>query len=206
LGNFIAVIYWQANVDMLPKQVSTLLAGMFLGPQGAGLLRLSTEITKILSKPGELLQQVLFPDLVRMWNRGAAVFGTMLRRALLISALYGLVFIAASIAGGSQVLTAALGADYAQAAPLLSLLMIAATFELLATVLRTAGYAMSHAGRILHLHLISSVLYLILFVVLTPHAGLTGPGFAACIASLVPFGGMWALMRNDIRKQYDKTK
>jgi len=200
LGNFIAVVYWQANVDMLPKQLSTLLAGLFLGSQGAGLLRLASEITKILSKPGELLQQVLFPDLVRMWNRGATAFVLMLRHALLISAMYGLVFVVASIFGGSLLLGSTFGEDYEQAAPLLSLLMLATTFELLATVLRTAGYAMGHAGKILRLHLIGSVLYLLVFVVLTPYAGLIGPGLAACLAALVPLGGMWLLMRKNFRK------
>ena len=199
LGNFIAVVYWQANVDMLPKQLSILLAGMFLGPQGAGLLRLASEITKVLSKPGELLQQVLFPDLVRMWNRGTAVFGAMIQRAILICALYGLVFVAVSIFGGSLLLTNTLGKDYAQAAPLLSLLMLATTFELLATVLRSAGYAMGYEGKILRLHLISSVLYLLTFVVLTPYAGLIGPGLAACIASLVPLVGTWLLIGKQIR-------
>jgi len=199
LGNFIAVVYWQANVDMLPKQLSILLAGMFLGPQGAGLLRLASEITKVLSKPGELLQQVLFPDLVRMWNRGAAVFGAIIQRAILICALCGLVFVAVSIFGGSLLLTNTLGKDYAQAAPLLSLLMLATTFELLATVLRSAGYAMGYEGKILRLHLISSVLYLLTFVVLTPYAGLIGPGLAACIASLVPLGGTWLLIGKQIR-------
>lgn len=202
LGNFVVVVYWQANVDMLPKQLSTLLAGMFLGSQGAGLLRLASEITKVLSKPGELLQQVLFPDLVRMWNRGAAIFGAMIQRAILICALYGLVFVAVSIFGGSLLLTSMLGKDYAQAAPLLSLLMLATTFELLATVLRSAGYAMGYAGKILRLHLISSVLYLLLFFVLTPYAGLIGPGLAACIASLVPLGGTWLLIRNQFRKKH----
>jgi len=199
LGNFIAVVYWQANVDMLPKQLSILLAGMFLGPQGAGLLRLASEITKVLSKPGELLQQVLFPDLVRMWNRGAAVFGAIIQRAILICALCGLVFVAVSIFGGSLLLTNTLGKDYAQAAPLLSLLMLATTFELLATVLRSAGYAMGYEGKILRLHLISSVLYLLTFVVLTPYAGLIGPGLAACIASLVPLVGTWLLIGKQIR-------
>lgn len=205
LGNFIAVIYWQANVDMLPKQVSTLLAGIFLGPQGAGLLRLASEIPKVLSKPGELLQQVLFPDLVRMWNRGAEAFGVLLRRAVLVSALYGLVFVAASTFGGSLMLTGALGKEYAEAAPLLSLLMLATTFELLATVFRTAGYAMGHAGSILRLHVISSVLYLIMFVLLTPRTGLIGPGLAACIASLVPLIGLWLLIRNHFHRTQSVT-
>ena len=202
LGSFIAVVYWQANVDMLPKQLSTLLVGLFLGPQGAGMLRIASEVTKILSKPGELLQQVLFPDLVRMWIRDTMAFAAILQRALLASALYGLLFVAASTFGGSFLLTGALGADYAQAAPLLSLLMLAATFELLATMLRSAGYAMGHAGKILRLHLISSMLYLLLFVVLTPYTGLIGPGLAACMASLVPLVGIGLL----IRKQFAKNQ
>ncbi len=202
LRGFIAVIYWQANVDMLPKQLSTLLAGMLLGPQGAGLLRLSGEVTKILSKPGELLQQVLFPDLVRMWNRGANGFASLLKRSLLVSALYGMVFVVASIFLGGLVLGGALGEDYAQAAPLLSLLMLATTFELLATVLRSAGYAIGHAGKILRLHLISTVIYFVMFVALTPFLGLTGPGLAACIASVIPLGGIWLLIRRQLSEKH----
>jgi len=201
LAGFIAVVYWQANVDMLPKQLSTLLAGLFLGPQGAGLLRLASELTKILTKPGELLQQVLFPDLVRLWIRGATAFAAVLQRALVISVLYGLVFVTAALFGGSSILTFALGENYAQAAPLLTLFMLAATFELLSSVLRSAGYAMGHAGKILRLHLISSMLYLLLFVLLTPRAGLIGPGIAAAVAALVPLGGMGWLVLQKIQKK-----
>lgn len=201
LGNFIGVVYWQANVDMLPKQLSTLLVGMFLGPQGAGMLRVANELTKILSKPGQLLQQVLFPDLVRMWVRGAAAFAPLLKRALLISALYGLFFVASSTFGGTFLLTAALGEEYSQAAPLLSLLMLAATFELLSSVLRSAGYAMGHAGKILRLYVISSALFLLLFAVLTPYTGLKGPGLAACVASLVPLVGTGLLIRKQLAKK-----
>jgi len=202
LWKFMTVVYWQANVDMLPKHVSTLLAGIYLGPEGAGFLRLAREITKILSKPGEMLQQVLFPDLVRMWHHRSAAFGSMLRRALLISAAFGLFFTALSISGGAFLLTNTLSMDYALAAPLLSWLMLAATIELLAGALRAAGYAMGHAGKILWLHLASSVLYIVLFVVLTPYTGLIGPGLAACIAALVPLGGMTLLTLKKIRRKH----
>jgi O-antigen/teichoic acid export membrane protein len=36
---FIGVVYWQTNVDLLPKHLSTLLAGNLLGPAAAGLFR-----------------------------------------------------------------------------------------------------------------------------------------------------------------------
>lgn len=198
LWKFMTVVYWQANVDMLPKHGSTLLAGVYLGAEGAGFLRLAREMTKILSKPGEMLQQVLFPDLVRMWHRGTATFGSMLRRALIISAAFGLFFTALSIFGGAFLLASMLGEDYALAAPLLSWLMLAATIELLAGALRAAGYAMGHAAKILWLHLTSSALYIVLFAVLTPYTGLIGPGLAACAAALLPLGGMTLLTLKQI--------
>lgn len=201
LDRFLAIVYWQANLDLLPKQISILLAGTLLGPAGAGLLRLARETTKVLSKPGALVRQVLFPDMVRMWVRGAEAFGFLLARAMLFSALFGLVFIVASLFGGAQLLAVALGADYAAAGPLMSLLLLATTLELLATVLRSAGYAMGHAGKILKLHIFSAVLYLTAFAVLTPHYGLTGPGVAAIAAALVPLAGIGMLVVSGIRHQ-----
>lgn len=201
LDKFLVIVYWQANVDLLPKQISILLAGTFLGPAGAGLLRLARETTKVLSKPGALVRQVLFPDMVRMWVRGAEAFGFLLARAMLFSALFGVVFVTASLFGGAQLLGGALGADYAAAAPLMSLLLLAATLELLASVLRSAGYAMGHAGKILKLHIFSAVLYLTAFAALTPYYGLLGPGFAAIAAATVPLAGIGMLVVSGIRRQ-----
>jgi len=201
LVKFVVIVYWQGNVDMLPRHITTLLAGTFLGPAGAGLLRLAREATKILSKPGALLRQVLFPDLVRMWVRHSPEFRAILVRATMISMFVGLIITTASIFGGSHLLAAALGADYAAAAPLLSLLLLATTLELMATVLRSAGYAMGYAGAILWQHLFSSVLYLASFIALTPHLGLIGPGLAACIASMVPLFGTGFLVVQGIRQR-----
>lgn len=202
LGNFLGIVYWQGNVDMLPKHISTLLAGAFLGSAGAGLLRLARETTKILSTPGALLRQVLFPDLVRLWVRRTREFRSILMRAVLISASLGLAFIALSMVGSATLFTVTLGAEYAQAAPLTTLLLLAATIELMANVLRAAGYATGDAAGILRLYLLSSTLYLVLFVVLTPYAGLIGPGIAACIASLVPLIGISLLIIRRINQQH----
>ena len=188
-------------MDLLPRHITTLLAGTILGSAGAGLLRLARESTKILSKPGALLRQVLFPDLVRMWVRGAGAFRMILLRALFLSALFGLVFVVASMLGGAALLTHALGEDYSQAAPLMTLLLLATTIELMATILRAAGYAIGDAGEILRLHLVSSVLFLVLFIILTPYLGLIGPGIAACIAAFIPLFGIGLLVVKGMRKQ-----
>lgn len=201
LRAFLTIVYVQTNVDMLPKHVSTLLAGSLLGPAAAGMLRLAREATKVLSKPGALLQQVLFPDLVRLWGHGADSFRMILLRALLISGLFGLVFIVGSFFGGRLLFSSALGPDYAEAAPLLTLLLLSATLELAGIVLRAAGYAIGHAGGILRLHLVSAVVYLVSFTVLAPRMGLIGPGIAACIAATVTLAGISVMVAKSIREK-----
>jgi len=80
----------------------------------------------------------------------------------------------------------------------LSLLLLATTLELMATVMRSAGYAMGHAGTILKLHLFSSAIYLASFVVLTPRLGLIAPGYAACVAAMLPLLGSGFIIFRDI--------
>lgn len=199
LRGFLSIVYLQSNLDNVQKQAPTLLAGAILGAEGAGLLRIAREATKILSKPGALLQQVLFPNLVRLWTRHTANFRSILLRIVLVSGVFGLVFISASIFGGRPLLTGILGPDYAAAAPLMSLLLFAATLELVVFMLRTGGYAMGLAGKILWLHGISAVLYVIAFVAITPSMGLIGPGIAACFSATVTLIGISLLVSRGIR-------
>jgi O-antigen/teichoic acid export membrane protein len=44
---FVGVVYWQTNIDLLPKHVSVLLAGALLGPAAAGLFRLAREFSTV---------------------------------------------------------------------------------------------------------------------------------------------------------------
>lgn len=199
LRSFVPIVYLQANLDKLPKHASTLLAGTLLGPAGAGMMRVAREATKILSKPGNLLQQVLFPDLVRLWGRGTASFRSILLRTLLVSGLFGCVVITASILGGRLLLTRILGPDYAIAAPLMTLFLLSATLELVVFMLRAGGYAMGLAGKILWLHLLSAALFLIAFVTLTPYMGLLGPGIAACFSATVSLVGISFIISKGIQ-------
>ncbi len=199
LRGFLFIVYAQSNLDNLPKHASTLLAGTLLGPAAAGMLRIAREATKILSKPGALLQQVLFPNLVRLWGRGVPNFRAILLRVIVMSGSFGLVFIVASVLGGDLLLSSALGPDYVPAAPLMSLLLLSATVELVVFMLRTGGYAMGLADKVLWLHLISAVLYLTAFVTLTPHLGLIGPGIAACFSATVTLIGISILVYKGIQ-------
>jgi len=181
---FIGVVYWQTTIDLLPKHVSTLLAGSLLGPAAAGLFRFAREASSVLAQPAVMLREVLFPDLTRAWKDGQGSFGSLPFRAALVAGGLGLLFVALVWLAGTPLL-GLVGADYVPAKPLMVLMLIAASFDLASASLRAAAYAMGRASALLRIHVLGVITYTLAFLLLTRTVGLTGPGFAAILASLL---------------------
>jgi len=186
LWRFIGVVYWQTNVDLLPKHLSTLLAGNLMGPSAAGLFRLAREIASGLAQPAVMLREVLFPDLTRAWHAGKSSFGNLPYRTALIAGGIGLIFVAVAWLAGGPVLVL-VGEDYLPAKTLIVLLLIAGSFDLASAPIRAAAYAMGRATSLLRIHLLGIAIYIALFYLLTRTSGLIGPGLAAILAALVTF-------------------
>ena len=181
--HFIGVVYWQTNVDLLPKHVSTLLAGNLLGPAAAGLFRLAREMSSVLTQPAVMLRDVLFPDLTRAWHANEQGFSRLPFRTALIAGGAGLVFALLLQMAGTPIL-GLIGADYVPAKPLLVLLLIAASFELASASLRAAAYAMGRAARLLRIHLLGIAAYVALFYAFTLAFGLIGPGLSSIVTTV----------------------
>jgi len=185
--NFVGVVYWQTGIDLLPKHVSVLLAGNLLGPAAAGLFRLAREFSTVLTQPAVTLREVLFPDLTRSFHADDGGIHSIPFKTAVIAGLAGLVIVLFSVIAGDPML-GIIGPEYIPAAPLLTMLLLAATFDLSCASLRAAAYAMGRASTILKIHVAGIITYLALFFLLTPFTGLTGPGWAAIIASLLALG------------------
>lgn len=192
--HFLGVIYWQTNVDLLPKHLAVLLAGNLLGPAAAGMFKLANDFSTVLSKPGLLLREVLFPDLSRMLHNKDTGFHELGLRAVQIAGASGLLLVALSIPLAVPILNI-IGPEYTPAAPLLTLMLLAATFELAGSPLRAAAYALGGAGNVLRIYALSSIIYLGLFYVFTLPLGLIGPGIAASIAGALTLGRLVLLVR-----------
>lgn len=192
--HFIAVVYWQTNIDLLPKHLSVLLAGNLLGPASAGMFRLARDFSSILSKPAMMLREVMFPDLARMLHNGAAGFSELGFRAVRVAAGGGLLLVVLSIPLAEPML-GLIGPEYTGAATLLSLMLLAATFELAGSPLRAAAYAMGKVAPVLRIHLFGVLIYLGMFYLLAPPLGLPGPGIAACIGASLTLLLMLRLIR-----------
>lgn len=181
---FIGVVYWQTNIDLLPKHLSTLLAGGLLGPAAAGLFRLARELSTVLAQPAVLLREVLFPDLTRAWHGDRESFSRLAFRPAALAGGAGLALLLFAALAGRPLL-GLVGTDYLPAYPLLLLLLLAGCFELASAPLRAAAYAMGRASKLLRIHLVGIIGYALLFFVFTGLFGLIGPGLAALGASVL---------------------
>lgn len=199
LRHFLWVTYWQSNMDLVPKHLSTVLAGYLLGPAEAGLLRLAREISSLLSKPAGLIHEVVFLDLTRSWHQGSAAFDLIAYRTALLGGGFGLLFVLAGYFFGADLLATLIGDKFVTAAPVLTLMLLAATFDLTTSSLRSAAYAIGHAGKVLRVYAVSAGIYLALFVALTSSLGLIGAGVAACVAAALPPLAMAMLIRGSKR-------
>jgi O-antigen/teichoic acid export membrane protein len=161
-----------------------LLAGALLGPASAGLFRLAREFSTVLTQPAVTLREVLFPDLTRSFHAEDGGIRSVPFKTAIIAGSAGLVFVIFSMFFGDSLL-GIVGEEYIAAASLLSLLLLSASFDLASAPLRAAAYAMGRAGRVLKIHIGGIVTYISMFFLLTPLIGLTGPGLAAVVASLL---------------------
>jgi len=192
--HFMAVLYWQTNIDLMPKHLSVLLAGSLLGPAAAGMFRLARDFSSILTKPAMMLREVLFPDLTRILHTRADGFHELGFRAVKLAGAGGLLLVMLIMVIGEPLL-GLVGPEYTEASTLLTLLLLAATFELASSPLRAAAYAMGKVAPVLRIHLLSVLIYLGLFIVLAPVWGLSGPGVAACIGTMLTLLLMLRLVR-----------
>jgi O-antigen/teichoic acid export membrane protein len=199
LRHFIWVTYWQSNIDLLPKHLTTLLVGHLLGPAEAGLLRLAREIASALSRPALLIRQVVFTDLTRTWNEGSQDFEVVAYRTALLGGALGMVFVALSYLFGEYLLGSLLGTEFIAAKGVLTLMLLAATLDLATSPLLSGLYAMGHAMKTLRITMVSTAVYLLMFVLLTRQFGLMGAGLAATAGAALTLIGMIMLMRSNKR-------
>jgi O-antigen/teichoic acid export membrane protein len=199
LRHFIWVTYWQSNIDLLPKHFTTLLVGHLLGPAEAGLLRLAREIASALSRPALLIRQVVFTDLTRAWNEGSTDFEVVAYRTALLGGALGMVFVALSYLFGEYLLGSLLGPEFIAAKDVLTLMLLAATLDLATSPLLSGLYAMGHAIKTLRITMVSTAVYLLMFVLLTRQFGLIGAGLAASAGAALTLAGMILLMHSNKR-------
>ncbi len=200
LWRFLHVVYWQSNLDMIPKRLAVLGVGALLGSAAGGMFRLAQQFATVLSIPALLLRQVLFPDLARLWYRNDPRFPGLVRRILWIALATGGSVAALTLVAGKPVIETLVGESYLPALWVLFWLMLSAGLDMGVAALRAAGYAMGMAGRLLRVYLLSLLVYGVLFLWLAQVVGLAGTGLASACWSLLVLAALGWLLRRQLRR------
>ncbi len=195
LAPFLKAVYWQSNLDMVPRHGATLAVGLLFGAHSAGIYRLARDIAEVVSKPVILLRQAIFPDLTELWNQNKSAFLSLTWRASAVLALAGGVFVLAALAFGADLLALLAGEPFRAGATLLALLLGAAALELGAAPLRPASYAMDGVVQVLILQSMAVALFFAVLFATKPLIGLDGAGWAALASASASFCGMVWLVR-----------
>ncbi len=194
LGAYLKVVYWQSNLDMLPRHGATLAVGGLFGADGAGVFRLARDLAEIAAKPVTFLRQAVFPDLSRTWADSLHAFRALIARTSIILGATGALLTAAAWGFGSELLALAGGEAFRTGEGLLVLLLAAASLELAGAALRPASHVLDLAGPVFRLQAVSVLAYFVCLAGFSPLVGLTSPGWAGLISASISLSAMIVLV------------
>ena len=162
-----------------------LLVMAVFGSAWVAVYRIAEETAKLLSEGFKLLDQVIYPELAKMVSLGEAekIWRLVTRTAVMLLS-FGL-FIALLVQiGGAELLGWIFSEDYEQAAPLTSLLVLAAALMGIAAPLYPVLYAANRPERAIYARGTGVIVYIATFFFFSYTIGKMAPGWAAILSNL----------------------
>ena len=173
--------------QVITGQMSIFLVGLLAGPVAAGIFKIGRDAATVLSKPAELLNQSIYPEVARLGSRGSwNEFAALILRGAAVAASVGAVMVLLTLFLGDTILGAFFGKAFAAAYVPLVLLVAAAGIAIIGFPMDPALFAMGRPGIPLRVSTaVIVVIYLPLLVVLTRTYGSVGAAIATLAAAAV---------------------
>jgi O-antigen/teichoic acid export membrane protein len=197
---FLTATNLQSTLSGVGQQFAVLIIGAFAGPAGAGLYRLANQLANSLTKISSLLSRSIYVELSRTHgSEDSAALRALFRRTNRLALIAGAVIVGLILLIGHPLLGIVAGRDFLPAYPLLLLLGIAASIDLVGVSFRPLLMATNGAGLALRITLASTLLLLVLLAILLPLYGTIGAAFANIIAAIASFAMMGFASRKALR-------
>ena len=180
----------KANIDSTLAAATIHLPALMVmavfGSAWVAVYRIAEETAKLLSEGFKLLDQVIYPELAKMVSLGEAEkIWRLVKRTAIMLLIFGL-FIAAFVKiGGPALLGWIFSTDYEQAAPLASLLVLAAAFTGIAAPLYPVLYAADRPERAIYARGMGVLVYIASFFLFNVTIGKMAPGWAAILGNMM---------------------
>jgi O-antigen/teichoic acid export membrane protein len=185
-----------STLAIVPGHVATFLVGAVLGPAAAGLFKVARELGSGITKPVDLINQSVYPDIARLVQAGAwrRLRKTVIRAGVIAAGLSGLITLLIAVAG-EPLLILIFGPDFAGAQSLLLMMSLATTIMVMTFAVDPMIYAFRRPGKLVITSIVATVLFILVLVWRLPIDGLIGAGFAylamASVTMLLSIG--WAI-------------
>jgi O-antigen/teichoic acid export membrane protein len=180
--------------------VARLAVGGLLGPAGAALFGVASNLADSAQKPADLLGKAFYPEIVRMDLESKKPWKLMLRSAALATAIAA-VGVLIIILGGKPLIGLLFGKAFLGAYEPLLVLTLVPVLGVLSFPLAPMLYALGKAGGPLRARLIASVVFFIALVPFSLAFGVVGAAVAFVLASATNVGLMIAQLLSQYRRR-----
>jgi O-antigen/teichoic acid export membrane protein len=202
IWNFI----WSLQASFLVRRstgdLDTLFIGALLDPGAVGLYHVAKRFGDATLKIGVPIQQVLFPDVARLWARREI---QRLRRTVVQIDLIAGGLAAGMLAGVALnvdlVLGLTVGVEYADAGILVILQLIATTTALFGTALRPAMLSMGLQVQLLKIVIVATLGFYATLLTLLPVLGVVGASIAHIVLNTLWLAAACLIFVRRIREE-----
>lgn len=190
---FALTVNLTASVNSAWGPVARLLVGGLLSPAATGLYRVASSIIDAVQSPIDLMAKAVHPELMR-YDPASGRPWRLMMRTMVLGTLVALVAWLLIGLFGETLLTLLFGAQFAPAAPLLTVLLILPVIATLAFPLPAMFYSLGRPAGPLVANLIGAVIFVGSLPLLAASHGLVGAGMAMVLGRLVSFLALGALL------------
>lgn len=184
------------------QELDLLAVGAVAGPIGAGIYQLVRKFTLTAMKAGAMLQQVVFPDLARLWaRRDLDGFVAAIRQIELFTLIVAILFVTGVVFAGDVAIRLIAGPEFEDAEGPLIVQSIAALLFLAGSALRPALMTMGLQPKVFGITLVAGAAFFAALYVTTPALGVSGAGVAHIVFNLIWLFACLALFTMALRRQ-----
>jgi O-antigen/teichoic acid export membrane protein len=169
------------------QEIDLLAVAAIAGPAGAGVYHLVRKFTMAAAKAGAMMQQIVYPELARLWaRRDLAAFATTIRQVELLTIGFGLALVGIMALAGDQIIRLIGGSKFEDAAIPLIVQSFAALLFLSGSALRPGLASMGLQAKMMPTVIASAIAFYAVLFTTVPRFGVVGAGLAH-----IAFNAIW---------------
>ena len=188
-----------SSVEAVWGPIGRLVVGGLLGPAGAGLFRVASELADGASKPADLLARAFYPEIVRMDLTSSKPWKLMLRGSVLIGGV-ALLAILVLLLGGKPLMGLLFGRAFLGAYGPLMILMAIPIIGIFSFPLSPMLYALGRSDGPLKATLLGSLIFFVTIAPLSWALNVAGAAIALVLANAANVIAMMIQLKREHRR------